>query len=117
MIHSGNMIFSKPADAERFPVQSDSDYDLQAQFLRQTSPRDRRLLNVLAQGYTNVQIASLLHVSEGTVKAQLAKIMEPLNVNNRVQLAVLVVRAGLLEVTRPSFPLTSGLMRHATPRA
>ena len=117
MIHSGNMIYSKPADAERFPVHSESDYDLQARFLRQTSPRDRRLLNALAQGYTNLQIAALLHVSEGTVKAQLAKIMEPLNVSNRVQLAVLVVRAGLFESSRPSFPLTSGLMRHATPRA
>lgn len=117
MIVSGNMIFSKPADAERFPLHTVSNYELQARFLRQTSPRDRRLLNALAKGYTNVQIAALLHVSEGTVKAQLAKIMEPLHVTNRVQLAVLVVQAGLLEEIRPTIPLTAGPRRFATPRA
>ena len=117
MIHSGNMVYSKPADAQRFPVSSVNSYDLQAQFLRQTSPRGRRLLNALANGCTNSQIATMLHVSEGTVKAQLAKIMEPLNVKNRVQLAVLVAQAGLLEEARPTLPLTSGPARYATPRA
>ncbi|MFJ6415964.1 LuxR C-terminal-related transcriptional regulator [Paeniglutamicibacter sp. NPDC091659] len=117
MIHSGNMVYSKPADAQRFPVSSVNSYDLQAQFLRQTNPRGRRLLNALANGYTNSEIATMLHVSEGTVKAQLAKIMEPLNVKNRVQLAVLVAQAGLLEEARPTLPLTSGPARYATPRA
>lgn len=117
LIHAGHMIFAKPADAERFPLRAGSDYELQAQFLRNTSPRDRRLLTALAGGYTNAQIAAFLHVSEGTVKAQLAKIMEPLHVTNRVQLAVLVVQAGLLESVRPTLPLTAGPQRHATPRA
>lgn len=117
MINSGHAIFSKPADTDRFPLHSVSNYELQARFLRQTSPRDRRLLNALAKGYTNTQIAALLHVSEGTVKAQLAKIMEPLHVTNRVQLAVLVVQAGILEEIRPNIPLTAGPRRFATPRA
>ena len=117
MIHSGNMIFSKPTDAERFPLQSASMYDLKSQLLRQTGPRDRRMLHALAQGHTNAQIATLLQISEGTVKAQLAKIMEPLDVNNRVQLAVLVVQAGLLDEGRPAVPLSAGPLRYATPRA
>lgn len=117
MIHSGNMIFSKPTDAEQFPLHFPGKYDLRSQLLRQSGPRDRRMLHALAEGHTNAQIASLLHVSEGTVKAQLAKIMEPLDVNNRVQLAVLVVQAGLLDEVRPTVPLSSGPMRHATPRA
>ncbi|WP_425355079.1 response regulator transcription factor [Paeniglutamicibacter psychrophenolicus] len=73
MIHSGNMIFSKPTDADQFPPHSTSKYDLKSQLLRQTGPRDRRILQALSEGLTNVQIAALLHVSEGTVKAQLAK--------------------------------------------
>lgn len=117
MIHSGNMIFSKPADADQFPPHSTSKYDFKSQLLRQASPRDRRLLYSLTQGYTNAQIASLLHVSEGTVKAQLAKIMEPLDISNRVQLAVLVVQAGLLDEARPTAPLSAGPLRYATPRA
>ena len=117
MIHYGNMIFSKPTDAEQFPLHCTGKYDLKSQLLRQTGPRDRRMLHALVQGLTNAQIASLLHVSEGTIKAQLAKIMEPLDVNNRVQLAVLVVQAGLLEEARPTMPLNAGPLRHATPRA
>ncbi|WP_411730820.1 response regulator transcription factor [Paeniglutamicibacter sp.] len=117
MIHFGNMIFSKPTDAEQFQLHSTSKYDLKSQLLRQTGPRDRRMLYALAQGHTNAQIASLLHVSEGTVKAQLAKIMEPLDANNRVQLAVLVVQAGLLDEVRPALPLSAGPSRYATPRA
>ena len=117
MIHSGNMIFSKPTDADQFPPHSASKYDLKSQLLRQAGPRDRRILQALSEGLTNVQIASLLHVSEGTVKAQLAKIMEPLGVSNRVQLAVLAVQAGLLEESRTTVPLGVGRIRHATPRA
>ncbi|MFL4474506.1 response regulator [Paeniglutamicibacter sp. MACA_103] len=117
MINSGNMIFSKPIDAEYFPIHSPGKYDLRSQILRQAGSRDRRMLHALAEGHTNAQIAALLHVSEGTVKAQLAKIMEPLDVSNRVQLAVLVVQAGLLDDVRPTVPLSAGPLRHATPRA
>lgn len=118
MINSGNMIFSQPLDAPRFPARSSNDFDLQARFLKQTSPRDRRILNALANGYTNIQIAALLHISEGTVKAQLAKIMEPMRATNRVQLAVLAVRAGILEAVRPTLPLSAGPpTRHSKPRS
>lgn len=117
MIHSGNAIFSKPTDAELFPPHSATSYDLKSRLLRQTVPRDRKILQALSEGCTNIQIATQLHVSEGTVKAQIAKIMEPLGVSNRVQLAVLAVRAGLLEDSRVSVPLTVGRTRHATPRA
>lgn len=117
LIHSGNMIFSKPLDADHFPPRSVSKFDLASQLMRQVGPRDRRILHALSDGFTNVQIAAQLHVSEGTVKAQLAKIMEPLGVSNRVQLAVLAVQAGLLEESRTSVPLSTGPRRHATPRA
>lgn len=117
MIHSGNMIFAKPTDADRFPPRSASRHDLKSQLLRQAGPRDRRLLQVLSAGPTKVQIASLVHVSEGTVKAQPAKIMEPLGIGNRVQLAVLAVQAGPLEESRTTVPLGVDRMRHATPCA
>ena len=117
LIHSGNMIFSKPLDADHFPPRSVNKFDLASQLMRQVGSRDRRILQALSDGFTNVQIAAQLHVSEGTVKAQLAKIMEPLGVSNRVQLAVLAVQAGLLEESRTSVPLSTGPKRHATPRA
>lgn len=117
MIHSGNMIFSKPTDADHFPPHSPNRFELKSQLLRQTRYRDRRILHALSQGHTNTEIASLLHISEATVKAQLAKIMEPLGVKNRVQLAVLAVQSGLFEEPRTSVPLSTHPPRHATPRA
>ena len=117
LIHAGNMIFSKPMDADHFPPRSVGKFDLASQLMRQLGSRDRRILQALSDGLTNIQIASLLHVSEGTVKAQLAKIMEPLGVGNRVQLAVLAVQAGLLEESQTGVPLGVGPRRHATPRA
>lgn len=117
IIHSGNTIFSKPIDADQFPPHSSNKYDVTSRLLRQTSPRDRRILQALSQGRTNAQIASILHVSEGTIKAQLAKIMDPLGVSNRVQLAVLTVQAGLLEESRATVPLGIGPRRYSTPRA
>ena len=117
MIHSGNMFFSKSTDADQFPPHSAGMYDLKSQLLRQTGARDRRILQALSEGLTIVQIAALLHVSEGTVKAQLATIVEPLGVSNRVQLADLAVQAGLLEEMRTTVPLGVGRLRHATPRA
>ncbi|PQZ87705.1 hypothetical protein CQ018_17285 [Arthrobacter sp. MYb227] len=117
LIVSGNEIFSKPANASNFSEHPTRKYELQTQFLRQANPRDKRLLIALAQGKTNSQIASILHVSEGTVKAQIAKLMEPLHIQTRVQLAVLVAQAGLLEQNKVSLSLSVGLARPTTPRA
>ncbi len=58
----------------------------------------RRELDVLkrvAEGHSNKEIADALCVMEGTVKLHLRSIMEKLQVTNRVQAAVLAVKAGL----------------------
>lgn len=118
LIKSGNSIYSRPADAQRFPAQSATAESIETRLLRQASRRDRRILDGVAQGHTNLQIANGIHVSEGTVKAQLAKIMEPLKLNNRVQLAVLVVKAGLMDLAppAPAFRVVSQGARYSTPR-
>lgn len=57
--------------------------------------RDKALLSLVAQGKTNEEIGAELYLSVGTVKKQLSSIMLQLGVDNRVQLAVLAVKAGL----------------------
>ena len=52
------------------------------------TPREEELLTAVARGLTNVEIASELHVSLGTVKAHLANIMLKLGARNRVELAM-----------------------------
>jgi DNA-binding NarL/FixJ family response regulator len=60
------------------------------------SPREAEVLQLLAQGVTNRQIAESLVISENTVKTHLRNIMEKLHLANRSQAAVYAARkAGL----------------------
>jgi DNA-binding NarL/FixJ family response regulator len=54
------------------------------------SSREREIAEAVAQGMTNAQVARSLFVSTATVKTHLARIFDKLEVNSRVQLALLV---------------------------
>jgi antitoxin HicB len=56
-----------------------------AAFIAPLTPRESEILNYMAQGYLNKQIAELLGVSEQTVKSHVASILCKLNVNARTQ--------------------------------
>lgn len=56
------------------------------------SPRQREVLAHIAEGRTNREIADRLHLSEGTVKNYVTRILEAAGVGDRTKLAVLVVR-------------------------
>lgn len=49
------------------------------------SEREKELLPLLAQGYTNEEIASLLNVSTNTIKTHLKNLFNKLQVSNRTQ--------------------------------
>jgi DNA-binding NarL/FixJ family response regulator len=57
--------------------------------------RERDVLRLLVEGREDVEIARLLYVSTSTVKHHVATLVHKLGVENRVQAAVLAVRAGL----------------------
>lgn len=59
------------------------------------SERDKTMLRLIAQGKTNEEIGAELYLSVGSVKKQLSSLMLQLCVDNRVQLAVYAVKAGL----------------------
>lgn len=58
--------------------------------------RERDVLRFLVDGMSNEEIAGALFLSEATVKKHLGSIMTKLHVRNRVQVAVLGVREGLV---------------------
>lgn len=60
--------------------------------LASLSPRHREVLALIAEGRTNREIAARLHISEGTVKNYVTRILEAAGVGDRTKLAVLVVR-------------------------
>jgi DNA-binding NarL/FixJ family response regulator len=60
------------------------------------SERETEVLQLVAQGSSNKEIASQLFISETTVKAHLRSILEKLHVKNRAQAVALATTKGLL---------------------
>ena len=60
------------------------------------SPREGEVLQLVAQGATNKEIAESLFISENTVKTHLRNIMEKLHLANRSQAAAYAVKRGLV---------------------
>lgn len=52
------------------------------------SEKERELLNRVAQGLSNREIAESLYLSEGTVRNRISVILEKLNLRDRTQLAI-----------------------------
>ncbi|HXF82304.1 MAG TPA: response regulator transcription factor [bacterium] len=67
-----------------------------AQVLTPLTPREVEILQHVAAGLANKEIAFRLSISERTVKNHLSNIMEKLHVNSRTQAAVYALRSGLV---------------------
>lgn len=59
------------------------------------SPRESEVLELVARGASNKEIASALFISENTVKTHLRNIMDKLHLANRSQAAAYAAREGL----------------------
>ena len=68
--------------------------------LAELSNREREVLLLVAEGYTNREIGQRLHLSSGTVKNHVSSILRRLNLTDRTQAAVLAAQHGLLGGTR-----------------
>jgi DNA-binding NarL/FixJ family response regulator len=54
------------------------------------SPREREVALAVGQGHPNAEIAAELHMSVATVKAHVSRLLVKLDVDNRVQIALLM---------------------------
>jgi DNA-binding NarL/FixJ family response regulator len=73
--------------------QSDTAAKSSTSLLDSLTEREHDVLKCLAQGLSNKQIAYQLHLSEKTVKHHMSRILEKLQVNNRVEAALLAQKA------------------------
>jgi DNA-binding NarL/FixJ family response regulator len=63
---------------------------------RHMSAKATEVLNLAAQGLSNKQIASRLHISEATVKGHFVEIFQCLNVRSRTEAVFVGLKSGLL---------------------
>ena len=61
-----------------------------ARKLADLSDREREVATAVGAGSSNAEIASMLFMSEATVKAHVSRLLSKLDLNNRVQIAILV---------------------------
>lgn len=68
-------------------------------FLAQFTPQQIEILNYIAQGYLNKQIAFELGISESTIKTHVTAILSKLNASGRTEAVVIAIKNGLIAVT------------------
>ena len=61
------------------------------------TPREQEVIKLVAEGYTNKQIAETLVISEKTVERHRANILDKLGMRDRVELTRYAIRHGLIE--------------------
>jgi DNA-binding NarL/FixJ family response regulator len=61
------------------------------------TPREEEILKLVAEAYTNDQIAGMLHISKKTVERHRANILEKLGMRDRVELTRYAIRRGLIQ--------------------
>ncbi|WP_019909436.1 response regulator transcription factor [Paenibacillus sp. HW567] len=59
--------------------------------------RELNVLQQMAYGRRNAEISEILHISLGTVKTHIHRILQKLEVEDRTQAVVIAIRAGLVE--------------------
>ena len=67
----------------------------------QLTDRELEVLQHLASGRSNAEIAEQLYLSEATVKTHLSRVLAKLGVRDRVQAVIAAFRAGIAQPTNP----------------
>jgi DNA-binding NarL/FixJ family response regulator len=67
-------------------------------FISPLTPREIEILQYIAQGYLNKQIAAELGISEQTIKNHVTSILRKLNANARTEAVVVAIKQGLISI-------------------
>jgi len=99
LVHAGDSMLS-PTVTRRLIAMVAGDTDAGARVdeararLATLSPREHDVALAVGQGHGNAEIAATLHLSVATVKGHVSRLLDKLEVDNRVQIALLVQSAG-----------------------
>ncbi|MGO4489034.1 response regulator [Microbacterium sp. 2RAF4] len=93
--HAGDRVVS-PEIQTRFVRSAIGDRELLRHDDSAPSARELRVIELIAQGLSNAEIADALHYAEGTVKADIRHINSLWSVENRLQIVLRAVELGLI---------------------
>jgi DNA-binding NarL/FixJ family response regulator len=79
--------------------------------------REREIAVAVGEGKSNAEISATLYLSVPTVKTHVSRILTKLDLNNRVQIALLAHDAGLLDETRSPIAEARHPLRPTEPRS
>ena len=95
--HAGDRVVS-PEVQERFvraAIEAGTSQIAEAPAL---SDRERQIIEMIARGLSNAEIAQELHYAEGTVKADIRRINHEWNVENRLQIVLRATELGIISL-------------------
>jgi DNA-binding NarL/FixJ family response regulator len=74
--------------------------DSEAAAIAKLTRREREVINLVAEGLKNTEIAERLFISRATVRTHLTSVFVKLGVSGRVKLIIYAYRHGLVEIPR-----------------
>lgn len=95
--HAGDRVVS-PEVQERFVRAAVEAGDGQLSDVPALSDRERQIIELIAKGLTNAEIAEDLHYAEGTVKADIRHINHLWGVDNRLQIVLRATELGIISL-------------------
>ncbi len=63
------------------------------------TPREREVLNLIVEGRSNLEIGTILFITEGTVKAHVNSILTKLDVSDRTQAMGVALKRGIVHLS------------------
>lgn len=78
--------------SDRNPDQAHSISKAESDELRLLTEREKDVLTLLGRGLNNKEIASMLYLTEGTVKNHVSNLIAKLGLRDRTQVALFAVR-------------------------
>jgi two-component system nitrate/nitrite response regulator NarL len=100
-LRSGEQLLSQREviEAVRYVSRTRSEARETQLMVAKLTPRERDVLQALAEGLSDKEIAERLYVGIGTVRSHTTSLLSKLEVQSRLQALVFAVRHGLVEIT------------------